>query len=238
MTFQKFSTKFLCQEKKIWNSPTLKECPLNGQGWLTEEVATFYIFIYTLQLFTLSLVVEMGIMSHRNGNPLQCSCLENPRDGGACWAAVCGVGHDWSDLAAAPVTNFSHGHNVFEYIIVHPSHTPRKSLLRHRLLQFVKIQFGSFQSLNHVRLCNPMNRSMPNLPVHHQLPEFTETHVHWVSDYQLLKLRIQIYLSHKKWMWYSYFRGSWLEDFIPHSNFWQSIKWCYFSWMNKTLNLL
>ena len=26
-----------------------------------------------------------------NGNTLQCSCLENPRDGGACWAAVCGV---------------------------------------------------------------------------------------------------------------------------------------------------
>ena len=31
-------------------------------------------------------------------------------------------------------------------------------------------------------LCNPMNRSMPGLPVHHQLLEFTETHVHWVSD--------------------------------------------------------
>ena len=27
-----------------------------------------------------------------NGNPLQCSCLENPRDGGAWWAAVYGVG--------------------------------------------------------------------------------------------------------------------------------------------------
>ena len=26
-----------------------------------------------------------------NGNPLQCSCLENPWDGGACWAAVYGV---------------------------------------------------------------------------------------------------------------------------------------------------
>ena len=39
-----------------------------------------------------------------NGNPLQCSCLENPRDDGAWWAAVCGVhrvGHNWSDLAAA-----------------------------------------------------------------------------------------------------------------------------------------
>ena len=27
-------------------------------------------------------------------------------------------------------------------------------------------------------LCDPMNRSRPGLPVHHQLPEFTETHVH------------------------------------------------------------
>ena len=31
-------------------------------------------------------------------------------------------------------------------------------------------------------LCDPMNRNMPGLPVHHQLPEFTQTHVHWVSD--------------------------------------------------------
>ena len=31
-------------------------------------------------------------------------------------------------------------------------------------------------------LCYPMNRSMPGLPVHHQLPELTETHVHQVSD--------------------------------------------------------
>ena len=31
-------------------------------------------------------------------------------------------------------------------------------------------------------LCNPMGCSTPGLPVHHQLPEFTQTHVHWVSD--------------------------------------------------------
>ena len=31
-------------------------------------------------------------------------------------------------------------------------------------------------------LCNPMNRSTPGLPVHHQLPEFTQTHVHRDSD--------------------------------------------------------
>ena len=31
-------------------------------------------------------------------------------------------------------------------------------------------------------LCNPMICSTPGLPVHHQLPEFTQTHVHWVGD--------------------------------------------------------
>ena len=31
-------------------------------------------------------------------------------------------------------------------------------------------------------LCDPMNCSMPRLPVHHQLPESTQTHVHWVGD--------------------------------------------------------
>ena len=31
-------------------------------------------------------------------------------------------------------------------------------------------------------LCNPMNRSTPGLPIHHQLPEFTQTHGHRVSD--------------------------------------------------------
>ena len=31
-------------------------------------------------------------------------------------------------------------------------------------------------------LCNTMDCSTPGLPVHHQLPEFTQTHVHWVSD--------------------------------------------------------
>ena len=31
-------------------------------------------------------------------------------------------------------------------------------------------------------LCGPMDCSTPRLPAHHQLPEFTQTHVHWVSD--------------------------------------------------------
>ena len=34
---------------------------------------------------------SLSRIGERNGNPLQCSCLENPRDGGAWWAAVYGV---------------------------------------------------------------------------------------------------------------------------------------------------
>ena len=43
-------------------------------------------------------------------------------------------------------------------------------------------QFSSVQSLSRVRLCDPMNHSTPGLPVHHQLPESTQTHVHCVND--------------------------------------------------------
>ena len=47
---------------------------------------------------------SLSCIGEENGNPLQCSCLENPRDGGAWWAAVYGVTQSWtllSNLAAA-----------------------------------------------------------------------------------------------------------------------------------------
>ena len=47
--------------------------------------------------------------------------------------------------------------------------------------QFSSVQFNSVAQ-SHPTLCNPMNRSTPGLPVHHQLPEFTQTHVHRVGD--------------------------------------------------------
>ena len=43
------------------------------------------------------------------------------------------------------------------------------------------VQFSSVTQ-SCLTLCNPMNRSMPGLPVHHQLLEFTQTHIHRVSD--------------------------------------------------------
>ena len=42
--------------------------------------------------------VSLSCIGEGNGNPLQCSCLENPRDGGAWWVAVYGVAHSRTRL--------------------------------------------------------------------------------------------------------------------------------------------
>ena len=47
-----------------------------------------------------------------------------------------------------------------------------------RSIQFSSVQFSSV-ALFCLTICNPMDRSMPDLPVHHQLQEFTQTHSSW-----------------------------------------------------------
>ena len=42
--------------------------------------------------------LSLSCIGEGNGNPLQCSCLENPRDGGAWWAAIYGVAQSWTWL--------------------------------------------------------------------------------------------------------------------------------------------
>ena len=61
------------------------------------------------------------------------------------------------------------------------------SILKSRdiiLLTKIRIvkSFSSVRSLSRVWLCNPMDHSTLGLSVHHQLPEFTQTHVHWFGD--------------------------------------------------------
>ena len=51
-----------------------------------------------------------------------------------------------------------------------------------KMFQVTNHQFSSIQFLIRAQLCNPMDRCIPGLPVHHQLPEFTQTHVHLISD--------------------------------------------------------
>ena len=63
----------------------------------------------------------------------------------------------------------------------------KKYLLKHTstgtslLVSFQSVQFSSVAQ-SCPTLCDPMNCSMPGLPVHHQLPELTQTHAHRVGD--------------------------------------------------------
>ena len=85
--------------------------------------------------------------------------------------------------------NNLHQNSPFSYIIslafqknpskfsFHSSHFTDKQTVAETCL----VQFSSVAQ-SYLTLCDPMNRSMPGLSVHHQLPESTQTHVHRVSD--------------------------------------------------------
>ena len=69
-----------------------------------------------------------------------------------------------------------------------PSGSSVHEIPQARMLEWVAFffsrKYSQFSSVAQLcpTLCDPMNRSTPVLPVHHQLPEFTQTHVHRVSD--------------------------------------------------------
>ena len=72
-------------------------------------------------------------------------------------------------------------------------------------LQFFKLNSVQFSSVAQscLTLCDPMNRSIPGLHVHHPLLEFTQTHVHWFTTSNTLKCCKVIEIGHisKKWLW-------------------------------------
>ena len=79
-------------------------------------------------------------------------------------------------------------------------------------------------------LCNPMDCSTPGLPVHHQLPELTQTHVHWVNDAIQPSHPLSspsppaFYLSqhqgHFQWVSSSHQVAKVLEFQLQHQSFW------------------
>ena len=71
---------------------------------------------------------------------------------------------------------------------LHSSHSPSpagstipSSVSVSPFLPCSSVQFSSVAQ-SCLTLCDPMDCSMPGLPAHHELPEFTQTHVHWVCD--------------------------------------------------------
>ena len=84
-----FNRKYLAENNLSTHSPVLLPEKSHGRRslvgcspWCREESDTAEQLHFH---FSLSCIRE------GNGNPLQCSCLENPRDSGAWWAAICGV---------------------------------------------------------------------------------------------------------------------------------------------------
>ena len=110
----------------------------------------------------LSLIPGLGkSLGVGNGNPLQFSSLENPWTKGPGGLQSMGSQRTGHGL----VTKKQYG-------------TQHKEI---SIMKKVTVQFSSVAQ-SCPTFCDPMNRSTPGLPVHHQLPEFTQTHVHWVSD--------------------------------------------------------
>ena len=104
-----------------------------------------------------------------NGNPLHYSCLENPMDRGAWWAAVHGVIKSRARLSEFTFI-FTVRVKVLSLFFVFV-------FMYYLYVKYYEPQFSSVTQ-SFPTLCNPMNHSTPGLPVYHQLPEATQTHVH------------------------------------------------------------
>ena len=76
----------------------------------------------------------------------------------------------------APTSNAEEAERFYEDLPDLLELTPKKDVLF-----IIEVQFSSFIQLCPT-LCKPMECSRPGFPVHHQLPEFTQTQVQWVDD--------------------------------------------------------
>ena len=75
----------------------------------------------------------------------------------------------------------SSAHGIFQARVLEWDAITFSSVIYSIRIKWVSVQFSSVAQ-SCLTLCDSMNRSTPGLPVYHQLPEFTQTHVHRVSD--------------------------------------------------------
>ena len=81
----------------VWH-PTPALLPGKSHGWRSLEGCSPWGLWGSDTTERLHFHFSLSCTGEGNGDPLQCSCLENPRDGGAWWAAVYGVAHSWTRL--------------------------------------------------------------------------------------------------------------------------------------------
>ena len=88
---------YWCSWRRQWH-PTPVLLPGKSHGWRSLVGCSPWGQYKSDTTEWLHFHFSLSYIGEGNGNPLQCSCLENPRDGGAWWAAVYGVTQSWTGL--------------------------------------------------------------------------------------------------------------------------------------------
>ena len=108
-----------------WKIPWMEEPGrLQSMGsWRVRHDFTFtFTFHFHFSLSPFTFHFPLSCIGEGNGNPLQCSCLENPRDRGTWWAAVYGVAQSWTWLkwlsSSSSIHNILHIETVFLYTYI------------------------------------------------------------------------------------------------------------------------
>ena len=103
-----------------------------------------------------------------NGNPLQCSCLENPREGGAWWAAISGVAQNWTRLKR--LSNSSSSSRAFLSLLWFTQHIILVWIASEISVQIVSGNLqASVLEVNLITLCMTETRSFGYCLCHQQL---------------------------------------------------------------------
>ena len=87
----------LCCRRRQWH-PTPVLLPGKSHGWRSLVGCSPWGHWGSYTTERLHFHFSLSCIGEGNGNPLQCSCLENPRDGGAWWASVSEVTQSWTRL--------------------------------------------------------------------------------------------------------------------------------------------
>ena len=158
-------------------SPTpgasLNSCPLSQ--WCQPTISSSVVpFSYSLQSFPASGSFQMSQLFASGGQSIGVSAA----------ASVLPMNiQDWFPLGLTSLILLQ-SKGLFKSLLQH--HTSKASILQCSTffiaqLSHPYIQFSSVAQLRPT-LCDSMSRSMPGLPLQHQLPESTQTHLHWVGD--------------------------------------------------------
>jgi len=113
---------------------------------------------------------SLSCIGEGNGNPLQCSCLENPRDAGAWWAAVSGVAQSQTRLKRLSSSSSSTWtqHPLFYFFLLSSCFSPSSQEQSIEWLQLYLLVFllEPLAAQSCPTLCDPMTWDSPGSSVH------------------------------------------------------------------------